>query len=616
MEKQVKDLTFSDLAKMARQDAEAFATDIIGEGPTYRNGREVRYYENQSLSVGISGSKQGRYQSFTDDNVSGDLFDLHRYVRGGTPHDAAQRYKSFAGLIQSAPNERVLLKKGPTEEEVRRQEEKDIAERKGKAAWIWKNASITDGRDEGLAYLRGRGITTVPDTDTVRFRKLTSKDLEKMKVDPKDIPATPVVAVIFRAQDADGKTSAVQQVLTTNGRKVSFPMPKRTNGSMMGSSVNFAGSHDATKQLVAEGPETSMSLHEATGLNTKCTLGTSNYTNISVSKEVDTLIFGTDIDANNIGLAATLRAVQFWSRRGVANVGIAIPRLSLGDFNDVHQRDGADAVKKAVDHAFFPDKIRHDDVILVTPDARVAFHAWKKTGVSTAVKIPPVSRTDGSQPDINLDTVLEDHHRTVIIVESDAIKIDTSNVEKTRPDIMIIRSDDDCAVFLENAKTEGYIDALVSKADIYSPSAISDTGAIAITSRRKDADALVGAGHNAIAIRPSVVADIDLSFLDKKKVIIAPVGTGGAFESKLASRLEEQGNDVQRLAWQIFHPTPTGLTIVRDHIPKGYGAAEAVNEGWKGKAMKDLLLISKMNRDQLSPANDPKAIAKKTEDVR
>jgi hypothetical protein len=198
-EKNVKDLTFKDLAKMAREEAEAFATHIIGEAPTYRTGREVRYYENQSLVVFISGPKQGRYKSFADDQARGDLFDLWRYVRGGTPHDAVMGYKNYAGLDTAKGTETVKMNRGPSPEEVRRQEEKDIADRMRKAQWIWKNASPTEGREEGLTYLRNRGITIEPDSDTVRFRKLTQNDLGKMGVKPADMPADPVVSVIFKA---------------------------------------------------------------------------------------------------------------------------------------------------------------------------------------------------------------------------------------------------------------------------------------------------------------------------------------------------------------------------------------------------------------------------------
>lgn len=599
-EKQVKDLTFKDLAKRARDEAEAFATHIIGEAPKYRTGREVRYYENQSLVVFISGGKQGRYKSFADDQARGDLFDLWRYVRGGTPHDAVMGYKSFAGLDAASPTETVTMKRGPSPEEIRRQEEKDIAERMRKAQWIWNSASETEGRKEGLTYLRDRGITIEPDADTVRFRKLSADDLRKMGVKPEDMPQEQVVSVIFKATNAKGEISAVQQVLTAGGRKVKFDNPKRTNGSLIGSSVKLGDPTSSDKLQMAEGPETALSLYQATGIPTLITLGTSNFTNVDIPDNVNELIVATDMDKSGVGLASSLKAAQHWSARGIERSGIAIPRLSEGDFNDVLQKSGNAAVALAVDKTFFPDRVRNDDVVLVTSNAKAAFHAWMRTGVSTSVRIPPMDKNTGQRAAINLDSAVDESQKTVLLINENGINVDAEYMQKHRADVQIITCDDDADEFLAKAQTPGYVQSFVQKADIYAPGGLGDKEAMAFALRRKDVDALTGAGHKAIAIRPSEIDNIDLGFMAKRKAIVAPLGKGTKADRALCDRLEEAGAQTTRLTWQIFHPSAKGLKIVRTDIPKDYGAAEAVAEGWKGKAMKDLLLISELNSDQIS----------------
>lgn len=608
MEKNVKDLTFADLAKMARQEAEAFATFIIGQGPTHKTAREVRYYDNQSLAVFISGPKQGKFKSFTDDDARGDLFDLYRYVRGGTAHDAVESYKTYAGLHTASPGKKVEIKRGPTPEENKRAEEEEIARRRKKAQWIWNNASATDGREEGLTYLRNRGINIEPSSDSVRFSRLSRDDLEKMNVPASDIPTGQVVAVTFAATDESGQISAVQRVFTTEGKKVSFENPKRSNGSLIGSSVKLGESGDQDTLIIAEGPETALSLHQATGKPCRITLGTSNYTNIDMPPWVKTLIIAADMDESGAGLAAALKAAQYWSRRGVEKVGIAIPRLHDGDFNDVLQRSGDEIVRKTVEKSFFPDRTRNDDVVLATPDAKVAFHAWMRTGVATAVRIPPLNKKTDTRSPINLEGLLDEQHRTVLVVNKDGFTFNTEYVDKHRQDVQVMEIEDTAETFLANASDPAYVRRIVSRSDIYAPDGCGKTEPLAISLRRKDTDALVQAGHRAIAIRPSELLNLDFSFMKGRKAIVAPLGRGTPADELLCQQLQDAGADVTRLAWQLFHPTPRGLKIVRDDIPKDYGAAEAVSEGWKGKAMADLLVISEAaQRQQVANATSQEA---------
>ena len=86
-------LTYGQVAAMAKQDPETFASALLGSKPTYRSSMQVRYYENGSLVVNVSGPAQGKYKSFIDETVKGDMLDLVRHIHG-LPDDKQGRHEA------------------------------------------------------------------------------------------------------------------------------------------------------------------------------------------------------------------------------------------------------------------------------------------------------------------------------------------------------------------------------------------------------------------------------------------------------------------------------------------------------------------------------------------
>jgi len=598
--------TFRDIADALRNDPEPFATQVIGEAPTYRTSSQVRYFDNQSLVVFIGGSAQGRFKWFLDEEAKGDMIDLHQRISGSTKHEAIEFAKNFLGLGTGEVDIK-RLNTGPSPEERRRQQEEEDLKRIRTAQWIWSKTSPTDGREEGLTYLCNRGITCDISSDTLRFRKLSPRDLEKMGVAKKDIPSSPVTSLVFAARNKDGDITAVQQVLTADGAKVRFENPKRTNGLMAGSSVWLGDPKSSHEAILVEGPETGASLFQATGIPTCVTLGTSNFTKIHLPGNIDTLITASDMEPTGVGLASALRTAQFWQQNGIERSGIALPRLNDGDFNDVHQHFGEEAVAGSVRKAFFPPSREADGTVLVTPDARSAFYAWIKTGVEVSPRVPGRNKETGKFFPISLEAAVEPRHNRVMIVGNPAIEIKQEQFRKDRPDAEIIELHDDSRIFRALAKTDGAMEAAINSVDVYAPDGVGTDEPVFFSLRRADADAMKLEGHKSIAVRSTAIDRVDLSFMKGRDAIIAPIGNGTDHDARLTARLNEAGSQTTRLTWQIFRGDDSAPKILRREVPAGYGAADAAQEGWRGDTLRDLIDISRANHCQMMAPREEEA---------
>jgi len=615
-----KTATIDDIVAMTKDDPERFASSLLGEEPTQRTGMQVRYFDNQSLVVNTGGPSQGRFYNFTDPDAKGDMLDLVRWHRGLSDDKQGRKEaiavtKSLLGLTNNTVD-LAAIPKQKSDEERKREIAEDEAKRIRTANWLWDMGSETDGREQGLAYLKGRGITVEPDSRTLRFRTLTKRDLEKMGVPQDQVPATPVTSLIFAARNDEGKITAVQQILTTKGKKVSFENPKRTNGLLPGASVVLGDMSKSNKLQLVEGPETGLSLYEAAQTPTMITLGTSNFTKVRIPDHVDTLIVASDMEPSGVGLASSLKTAQFWKRNGVENAGIALPRLDDGDFNDVHQKNGKDVVAACVKHAWFAPEREQDGTILVTPDARAAFIAWAKTGLEVAARVPGRDKSRKFFP-MSLDSMVEERHNRVLLVENPAIEIKDDYLRKSRPDLEIVSLHKDSREFRKMAKNQGDLQSLINATDMHAPEGAGTVEPVFFALRRDDANALKLPGHKSVAIRARAIERVDLSFMKGREAIVSPLGEGTDHDRLLTERLQDAGAQTTRLTWQIFRGDESLPRIIRRKVPDGYGAKEASAEGWTGDALRDLVDISRANHRQIAMApglNAEKTPARKRDD--
>jgi phage/plasmid primase-like uncharacterized protein len=598
----IKKLSYGEVVSMAKNDPETFATALIGSKPTYRGGTSVRYYDNQSLQVNTGGPHQGRFKSHVDDTIRGDMLDLVRHMRG-LPDDKAGRHQAIevAKEVLGVSDGVADVSKLPpvkTDLEKKREQEAAIAKRKRVANWIWESASETEGREEGYRYLRNRGITIELPSDVLRFSVLSRDELKKMGLHESEIPATPVTALVFKAQNAAGEVTAVQQVLTTDGAKLKCKIPKRTNGLVQGSAVILGDITKSDTTITTEGPETGMSLYQATGHPVMIVLGKSNFIHAPVPENITTLITAADMEPAGRGLADALRAAQHYTLNGMEKSGIALPLLNDGDFNDVLQNDGDAAVAKAVERTYFAPKRDFDATLFVTPDARAAFHAWRTTGIDVVAKIPGKDK-EGKFLPLMLDSVVTDEYSRVFLVATKGIEVKDEYIRKSRPELEIVTLSEDSKAFRSLAKTPGKMEAIIAKPDIHAPEGFGTKEPVFFTLRRADAEALSLPGHKSIAVRSTAVGNIDLSFMNGRTAIVAPIGNGTDKDRALTERLEAAGAQTTRLTWQIFPADQPAPKIVRSSVPPAYGAADAAAEGWKGEALKDLVEISRANHAQM-----------------
>ena len=158
-------------------------------------------------------------------------------------------------------------------------------------------------------------------------------------------------ALILAMTDGDGAVRAVQRVMLTEaGTKApSTGGPaKQTNGVMAGAAVRLPG--DARGPLLlAEGPETAVTLWVATGFETHAMLGSISKAH---PKPGRTIIACCDDDAPGAPSAVKVAAaIAEWRAAGV-DVLVAWPwperRGDRSDFNDVAIASGLQAVRDAV----------------------------------------------------------------------------------------------------------------------------------------------------------------------------------------------------------------------------------------------------------------------------
>ena len=465
MEHQV---SISEIADMLKADPERYASLILGMQPTVRSATSVRYFENQSLVVNTAGQYRGMFHSFKDSDASGNMIELIRWHNKlGNDKSGFINALDIAKRLLGISDKPVSLKNMPlakSDEELKQEIEKDRNQRINVANWIWKNSDSKLGREAGLAYLQKRGIVCDIPPEILKFRTLPADDLIKMHVSEKDIPETPVVSLVFAARNVAGEVMAVQQVLTTNGEKVKFRNPKRTNGYILGACVTIGDTSNVSRIAMAEGPETALSVYQAAQIPTLITFGSSNFTKAHFPSYVNELIIVSDLEKSGVGIGSALKAAQEWKRKGVERVGIAIPNdVDEGDCNDMLLKYGENKVRECIANAFFAPKNNFEGAVLFTTDPRAAFCAWARTGIEVATKVPARDREGNYRP-VNLDKHVRRRHQRVAVVENPPVEISDKWLRTTRPDIEIVRVEQNANEFRKLANIQNGIENSLRKA--------------------------------------------------------------------------------------------------------------------------------------------------------
>lgn len=580
----------SDIAFLLNEQAEAYATYLLGTRPTLRRGNEIRFGENGSIKINTGGTRRGKWTNFVD-GTHGDMLDLCMTTVGCSRTDALEHGRAWLGLPTDGPAPE--LPPRPTPQDTQDADAQDRARKQRTANGIWKRAGGSSAGTD--LYLQGRGITQTR-ADWLRERQLGTDDLQAMHIDPASSGGRPVTALVFGATNADNQLTAVQQVLTVDGKKLSIDRPKKTNGDLKGSVVKL----DPAGRVLAwaEGPETGMSFRQSTGIPTWVTLGTSNAPNIPLPEVTKTLLLLVDLEPSGMGLAAALRAAAVFDRDGV-EVRLVLPgnplSMSKDDINDVLQASG-DAGVQALLPGF---STRHPGATrtIITTDARNGLAAW--CAVGGKVRLARIQQEFRIHPDVHFP---DDATEILLLCPPNEVPDCTAWCHR-HPQVPVRVVETPNHALMQAFQDEG-VEVVAARIQcartaqslpFYQHQALEDsTSRILLCQSRAAADALPPTpGWKAMAWNTGQpITAWDWSLLARRNVVLAPVHTqaGLRMAAWAAQALRDQGAQVDMLLWPKGRkPSATGWEARNTPLPDGYDLRMAVEEGWVGPWLDELL---------------------------
>jgi putative DNA primase/helicase len=319
--------------------AEAAALALLGE-PTAKTPREWRWGRKGSLAFDL------RKSAFFDNEAGegGGVLWLVRRETGAASDAEARRWLMLQGIAPASNDNEPTPRRDPRPV-VRRAradndnaaEDAETAEKRALAARQWAEARPIEGTP-GAAYLRGRGLTRWP-SGAVRW-------CQSFAAYPGD--RHPLPAILFPATDAAGAVVAVQAVrLSRAGRKIEG----RAKTSLGPIGAGFLRLPGRGPLHIAEGPETALSVWEATGAPVLATLGPITARRIEAAPVAPAglLVLAGDAAAPGSPAARSLDAATAAGlARGLA-VRVAVPDGAPGtDWNDALQALGAEAVRDLI----------------------------------------------------------------------------------------------------------------------------------------------------------------------------------------------------------------------------------------------------------------------------
>ncbi|MBO1081857.1 DUF7146 domain-containing protein [Roseomonas haemaphysalidis] len=313
---------------------EALCDMLLGK-PSSKVGGDWRYGRHGSLSVMVRGARKGSWFDHEADE-GGDLLALIRRERGGDFPVTLEWARGFLGMGDAVRPERVVRAPAPPKTEV----DADEAAKAERARRYWAEGhEITETVAEH--YL----------TDARRIARPVAGWPSVLRFHPAR------KALMVAATNAAGTVQAVQLIHLTDGARKRPEEPgrptKQSFGPQAGAVVRLAGSKDAL--LLAEGPETGLSVWASTGRETWIALGSMSKLELPALRKA---VICADDDGRDKPAAKALRkAIGRW--RGEArDIGVALPwsprRHDGSDFNDLLQVDGAEAVAARIAIALKP----------------------------------------------------------------------------------------------------------------------------------------------------------------------------------------------------------------------------------------------------------------------
>ncbi|MCY4306339.1 MAG: AAA family ATPase [Aestuariivita sp.] len=366
--------------------------------PVNRREREWRAKENRAVAMQVYGEKRGLWSDHSAAH-GGDLFDLvGRHFLGleSARQDfprVLEQTAQFCGLSTSdlRPDQHKVnqLEKSRVQREaevkvIEEQERKRRQELVSEVQVIANNINRSGDVVEidsmhvldcaAVAYLQSRGIHKVP-VEGLSFMSgqsfaTSSCGLIEARHD----------ALVVWAYDKNGVVTGGQRILVNrDGTKVDTDVRKPSFGQIRGSIARFSAISDGAPHcplVIAEGPESALSIWQATGYETWAIFGVSGWKSapIPANREV---ILAPDRDASTSPAGMAFRKALAYHLGQGCDLKVACAPETIGskkDLNDTDMRAGSEAVANAIKNArvarpwlslkLNPDQIRAAEVML------------------------------------------------------------------------------------------------------------------------------------------------------------------------------------------------------------------------------------------------------------
>lgn len=334
-----------EFAALVKAEAVARADDLFraawGE-PVRAGSREWRAKESSAAKMEMHGARRGLWSDFKRGD-GGDILDFYavQFLGMGRARDNFPRVvdelAAWLGLRRDVVPDVVQLeaRRRAAREATERAEEDERRRKEAVVAAVVARA-VPALRSPAETYLARRGVRWFP-LESVAYA--TGREFG---------------ALVVWARDEDGVVRGGQQIaVTEDGGPAPVTPRKRTFGFVSGYPARFPGHADEDALVVAEGPETALSVWQATGCETWAVFGVGFFRTapLPLGRRV---ILCPDRDAPGSRAAdAFLEACHAHAARGV-DLWIAPapePEASKRDLNDTLQRAGDAAVKAAVQAA-------------------------------------------------------------------------------------------------------------------------------------------------------------------------------------------------------------------------------------------------------------------------
>ena len=339
-------LSASQVKPALRRHAEDLFRAAFGE-PARAAAHEWRDRDKGAVAMQMRGEGRGVWFDFSAD-AGGDLFDLVAITRC----DLASAKDDFPRVLEEAAR---LVGMGtgpgawrgiPKPKRPESNAAKDDGERKNRhAATV---AALLDrirpvAGTPAARYMARRGITDLPESGLGWLPP---------------VPDVPVRdrrrgALLVWGLNGDGRPMGGQRILLTpTGRKPKVKAPKPAFGQIGGFPARFPARSEvaAGPLVVAEGPESALSIRQATGLECWAVFGVSNWKHAPLP-EGRVVILAPDRDAPGSKAAVAFRRAVFTQHSQGRRLLVAEapePEGSGNDLNDTLQRAGDAAVRAAI----------------------------------------------------------------------------------------------------------------------------------------------------------------------------------------------------------------------------------------------------------------------------